>query len=74
MNRHDLLVLDTVDTADYMDGNLSDEGAYAISRLLNLHEPIRSNAELDIPAHLVPPNPDDSDSTRCSCSSQVLQR
>ncbi|KAF5316088.1 hypothetical protein D9619_006585 [Psilocybe cf. subviscida] len=42
MNRHDLLVLDTIDTADYMDGALSDE-------------------ELDIPAHLVPPNPDDSD-------------
>ncbi|KDR68018.1 hypothetical protein GALMADRAFT_231656 [Galerina marginata CBS 339.88] len=42
MTRNDLLILDTVDTAEYMPGELSDD-------------------ELDIPSHLVPPNPDDSD-------------
>ncbi|KAF8199083.1 hypothetical protein BJ912DRAFT_950845 [Pholiota molesta] len=42
MTRYDLLVLDTVDTVEYIDGVLSDE-------------------ELDIPLHLIPPNPDDSD-------------
>ncbi|KAF8903514.1 hypothetical protein CPB84DRAFT_1845805 [Gymnopilus junonius] len=42
MNRNDLLILDTVDTAEYMSGELSDD-------------------ELDIPSHLIPPNPDDSD-------------
>lgn len=43
MSKHDLQVLDTFETADYLKGELSDE-------------------ELDIPQHMVPPNPDDSDS------------
>jgi hypothetical protein len=42
MTRQDLLILDTVDTSEYINGELSDD-------------------ELDIPAHLVPPNPDESD-------------
>jgi len=42
MTRHDLLVLDTIETPDYMKGELSDD-------------------ELDIPPHLIPPNPDESD-------------
>jgi len=42
MSKHDLQVLDTFETADYIKGELSDE-------------------ELDIPQHMVPPNPDDSD-------------
>ncbi|KAG5654207.1 hypothetical protein H0H81_006240 [Sphagnurus paluster] len=42
MTRHDLQILDTVETAEYMKGELSDD-------------------ELDIPPHMVPPNPDDSD-------------
>ncbi|KAF9075822.1 hypothetical protein BDP27DRAFT_1285543 [Rhodocollybia butyracea] len=42
MSKHDLQVLDTFETADYLKGELSDE-------------------ELDIPQHMVPPNPDDSD-------------
>ncbi|KIM44820.1 hypothetical protein M413DRAFT_442787 [Hebeloma cylindrosporum] len=42
MTRQDLLVLDTVDTAEYINGELSDD-------------------ELDIPEHLIPPNPDESD-------------
>ncbi|PPQ94440.1 hypothetical protein CVT25_002531 [Psilocybe cyanescens] len=43
MTRNDLLVLDTIDTSEYMSGELSDD-------------------DLDIPSHMVPPNPDDSDS------------
>ncbi|KAG6907890.1 hypothetical protein DXG01_006997 [Tephrocybe rancida] len=42
MTRHDLQILDTMETTDYMKGELSDD-------------------ELDIPPHMVPPNPDDSD-------------
>lgn len=42
MTRHDLQILDTIETAEYMKGELSDD-------------------ELDIPPHMVPPNPDDSD-------------
>ncbi|KAF9564222.1 hypothetical protein CPC08DRAFT_631508 [Agrocybe pediades] len=42
MTRNDLLVLDTVETSEYIIGELSDD-------------------ELDIPAHMIPPNPDDSD-------------
>jgi len=42
MTRHDLQILNTLETADYMKGELSDD-------------------ELDIPPHMVPPNPDDSD-------------
>ncbi|KIY52971.1 hypothetical protein FISHEDRAFT_34238 [Fistulina hepatica ATCC 64428] len=42
MTRYELQALDTVETVDYVEGELSDE-------------------ELEIPAHLVPPNPDDTD-------------
>ncbi|RDB15863.1 hypothetical protein Hypma_003653 [Hypsizygus marmoreus] len=42
MTKNDLQILDTIETAEYMKGELSDE-------------------ELDIPPHMVPPNPDDSD-------------
>ncbi|KAF8652159.1 hypothetical protein AX16_004516 [Volvariella volvacea WC 439] len=42
MTKHDLEVLDTIETSDYMKGELSDE-------------------DLDIPTHMIPPNPDDSD-------------
>ncbi|KAF9460558.1 hypothetical protein BDZ94DRAFT_1324025 [Collybia nuda] len=42
MTRHDLQILDTLETTEYMKGELSDD-------------------ELDIPPHMVPPNPDDSD-------------
>ena len=40
MTRHDLQIIDTIDTPEYIKGDL----------------------ELDIPPHMVPPNPDDSDS------------
>ncbi|KIJ65206.1 hypothetical protein HYDPIDRAFT_39830 [Hydnomerulius pinastri MD-312] len=42
MTDHDLKVIDTIDSLEYISGELSDD-------------------ELDIPAHMVPPNPDDSD-------------
>jgi hypothetical protein len=42
MTSHDLQILDTLGTSDYINGELSDD-------------------ELDIPPHMVPPNPDDSD-------------
>ncbi|KAG2110554.1 uncharacterized protein F5147DRAFT_559959, partial [Suillus discolor] len=42
MTEHDLKVLDTIDSPEYISGELSDD-------------------ELDIPSHMIPPNPDDSD-------------
>ncbi|OAX41032.1 hypothetical protein K503DRAFT_668189, partial [Rhizopogon vinicolor AM-OR11-026] len=42
MTEHDLKVLDTIDSPEYMSGELSDD-------------------DLDIPNHMIPPNPDDSD-------------
>ncbi|KAG1738894.1 uncharacterized protein EDB91DRAFT_440304 [Suillus paluster] len=42
MTEHDLKVLDTIDSPEYISGELSDD-------------------DLDIPAHMIPPNPDDSD-------------
>lgn len=42
MTEHDLKVLDTIDSPEYISGELSDD-------------------ELDIPTHMIPPNPDDSD-------------
>ena len=41
MTRHDLQIIDTIDTPEWLK-----------------HEDL----ELDIPPHMVPPNPDDSDS------------
>jgi len=42
MTRHDLEILDTIGTADYLKGELSDD-------------------DVDVPSHMVPPNPEDSD-------------
>ncbi|KAF6763769.1 hypothetical protein DFP72DRAFT_745053, partial [Ephemerocybe angulata] len=42
MTRNELLTVDTIETPEYLKGELSDN-------------------ELEIPAHMVPPNPDDSD-------------
>ncbi|KAI9573864.1 hypothetical protein HD554DRAFT_2202027 [Boletus coccyginus] len=42
MTEHDLKVIDTIDSLEYISGEISDD-------------------DLDIPAHMIPPNPDDSD-------------
>ncbi|KAF8141916.1 hypothetical protein EV363DRAFT_38182 [Boletus edulis] len=42
MTEHDLRVIDTIDSLEYISGEISDD-------------------DLDIPAHMIPPNPDDSD-------------
>ncbi|KAH0836470.1 hypothetical protein J3R83DRAFT_8079 [Lanmaoa asiatica] len=42
MTEHDLKVIDTIDSLEYISGEMSDD-------------------DLDIPAHMIPPNPDDSD-------------
>ncbi|KAG9309897.1 hypothetical protein JVU11DRAFT_9929 [Chiua virens] len=42
MTEHDLNVIDTIDSLEYISGEMSDD-------------------DLDIPAHMIPPNPDDSD-------------
>ena len=61
MTRHDLQILDTLESPEYIKGDISDDG-------LRIFEyPSRATgsnlfAELDIPSHMVPPNPDDSDS------------
>ncbi|KAJ6616957.1 hypothetical protein B0H10DRAFT_2034921 [Mycena sp. CBHHK59/15] len=47
MSIYDLQVLDTLETPDYLKGELSTDGQLF--------------SHLDIPAHMVPPDPDDSD-------------
>jgi hypothetical protein len=42
MTEHDLKVIDTIDSLEYISGEISDD-------------------DLDIPTHMIPPNPDDSD-------------
>ncbi|KAF9820863.1 hypothetical protein IEO21_01090 [Rhodonia placenta] len=42
MTQHDLEILDTIGTPDYLKGELSDD-------------------DVDVPSHMVPPNPEDSD-------------
>jgi len=42
MTEHELKVIDTIDSLEYISGEISDD-------------------DLDIPAHMIPPNPDDSD-------------
>ncbi|EIN09444.1 hypothetical protein PUNSTDRAFT_43835 [Punctularia strigosozonata HHB-11173 SS5] len=42
MSSREVHALDTIETADYIEGDLPDE-------------------EVDVPSHLIPPNPDDSD-------------
>ncbi|KAF9244136.1 hypothetical protein BU15DRAFT_42329 [Melanogaster broomeanus] len=42
MTEHELKVIDTIDSLEYLSGELSDD-------------------DVDIPAHMIPPNPDDSD-------------
>ncbi|PCH38057.1 hypothetical protein WOLCODRAFT_130651 [Wolfiporia cocos MD-104 SS10] len=42
MTKHDIEVIDTIGTSDYLKGEISDD-------------------EVDIPPHMVPPNPEDSD-------------
>ncbi|KAG6808013.1 hypothetical protein H0H92_005694 [Tricholoma furcatifolium] len=60
MTRHDLEIIDTIETTDYMKGELSDEGSscFKESRQVGM---LTIKLELDIPPHMVPPNPDDSD-------------
>ncbi|KAF8125397.1 hypothetical protein K438DRAFT_2151088 [Mycena galopus ATCC 62051] len=58
MSTYDLQVLDTLETADYLGGELASDGSFF------------QTLDLDIPAHMVPPNPDDSDSiTPVACPS-----
>lgn len=61
MTEYDLDVLDTIGTTDYITGELSDTGA--LSHLGMLSPNLPCQIEVDIPAHMVPPNPDDSDGT-----------
>ncbi|KAF5389129.1 hypothetical protein D9757_004882 [Collybiopsis confluens] len=56
MSKHDLQVLDTFETPDYIKGELSDDGRGPFCLSLDI-------GELDIPQHMVPPNPDDSDNS-----------
>ena len=60
MTDYDLDVLDTIGTSDYVVGELSDNGLY-ITSLLMSYSSLMRRIEVDIPLHLIPPNPDDSD-------------
>jgi hypothetical protein len=59
MTRNDIQILDTLDTPEYIKGELSDDGWSLNQVCFNM---LRPSLELDIPPHMVPPNPDDSDS------------
>ncbi|KAH6908315.1 hypothetical protein BKA70DRAFT_1043425, partial [Coprinopsis sp. MPI-PUGE-AT-0042] len=48
MSKNELFTIDTIETADYIRGDLDDD------------------VDLDIPLHMMPPNPDDSESTHIS--------
>lgn len=59
MTQQDLDVLDTIGMPDYLSGELSDTGRYFPSLVAPCM--LTCHIEVDIPAHMVPPNPDDSD-------------
>ena len=64
MTENDLKVLDTIGTPEYLKGSLSDSGLYSVFPSESLRTEVSPHtAEMDIPAHMVPPNPDDSDSS-----------
>ena len=66
MTRNDILVLDTIDTSEYINGELSDEGASS-NNISSKTPKLTRITELDIPPDMVPPNPDESDSTPNVC-------
>ena len=60
MTRHDIEVLDTIGTPDYLNGDLSVEGTQPPSP----HGVSPSNAhpvDVDVAPHMQPPNPEDSE-------------
>lgn len=68
MSEDDLQTLDTLDTTDYIDGQLSDEGTILETRRPSLRTIHITRTELEIPFHMVPPDPDDADSECFMCS------
>lgn len=60
MTDHDLDILDTIGTSDYIPGELSDTGQHQ-TKFTFLTPTSPHDIEVDIPLHMVPPNPDDSD-------------
>jgi hypothetical protein len=69
MSENDFQTLDTLDSVirEYIDGQLSDEGTvFKTTRLCPRGAHI-THTELEIPFHMVPPDPDDADS---ECSEQ----
>lgn len=62
MTQQDLDVLDTIGMPDYLSGELSDTGKCFFFTCCSMYADFEMyNVEVDIPAHMVPPNPDDSD-------------
>lgn len=60
MTQNDLDILDTIGTSDYFTGELSDSGTVPRNEYAESSR-FTSLADIDIPSHMVPPNPDDSD-------------
>ena len=61
MTKRDLLILETFNNSDvYLSGDLPEEGKHM--HQLRVYTIAEQWIELEIPAHMVPPNPDDSDS------------
>ena len=59
MTQQDLDILDTIGTSDYITGDLSDSGKTASGWLCGN---VPTNfSDVDVPSHMKPPNPDDSD-------------
>ena len=71
MSKNELFTIDTIETADYIRGDLEDDGESSYSVQLQYGELKHLlKVDLDIPLHMMPPNPDDSESSHI-CTSLV---
>ena len=61
MTRHDIEVLDTIGTPDYLNGDLSVEGKQPIARMVTRVASLFLPADVDIAPHMKPPNPEESE-------------
>ena len=60
MTRHDIEVLDTIGTPDYLNGDLSVDGTQSgrhMDGVASDHEP----TDVDVVPHMRPPNPEESE-------------
>lgn len=59
MTQGELDTIDTFEIHDYISGELSDDGKLSVTRLSDIE--LNRVIDFDIPAHMIPPNPDESE-------------